>query len=236
MIDNSLCTAPGWSVIDITEDGEAVICYGESDIFIMAKVRTMPDTVPLDSVVSSYVTRLENEVVVESESSTCLVLNNVLWSLYNYTIKSDMVKFVLHACAVIDGYNCVIEANLLTIEDYSELVKQFSVLCSSVDFKQLRRAVGEVKAGNATVKVTGLSGIRMRESGNPNSLVFLGKDKYFSVTVRNESQRDKLVSAMREYNYEVLNQGCGEHSKSGRYQLYKEEQPSAIVELDTIEV
>ena len=217
-------------------NGEAVLCYQNNNAFIMAKVRTVVGSVAPEAIESSLRKRLSAEADIISDNCKVLQFNKELWNLHIYDIDCDMTKYVLLAYALIDEYFCVIEANFLTFEDYAAFVNEFEVFSRSIDFKQLRRSVGEITVEDCVIDVAGISDVKLQNAGDNDALLFIGKEKYFSVTVTRDGQREKLLAAMSEQGFETLSVEVDNESVSERFRLKEEDKLSGTVELYSVPV
>lgn len=234
MSKNSLCSMPDWVNLNVSSNGEAVLCYQDDNTFIMTKVRTLPQSASEIAIESSYQKRLGAEAKFTCEAVKAFQCKDAYWHAHVFAIDSDMTKYTMLAYALIEGYYCIIEANFLTFEDYSGFVQLFEQFSSSVDFKQLRRSAGVLKFDNHEASVSGISDIKLQDSGCEETLLFVSKNKYFSVNVSESSQHDNLMRALSEYNYTYLLQEDKDGVTSERFRLFKEGKPSGTVELSTM--
>lgn len=191
----NLCYAPGWTALSLSDYGEIVMCYNEDDVFVTAKARTLQSSVGLEKIEEIYLKRLEEEVIIINTFAKTRSVNGNLWSLKVYDICSKVARYVLHACALIDGYYCIIEATLLSAEDYFSFMQKFDEFCCSINFMALRREIGSLKCNAGCVTATGLSDVTLRNRTD-TTMLFTGRNKYFVVSVSGMSQQDMLNKAV----------------------------------------
>lgn len=238
-IDN-LCSAKGWTALSLSEYGEVVLCYMEDDVFVTAKTRTLHCNVGMEKIEDIYLKRLKEEVVIVNTFAKTRDVGGNLWSLKVYDICSKVARYVLHACALIDGYYCIIEATLVSADDYFAFMKQFDEFCSSIEFVRLRRAIGSLNFDGHRVVATGLSDVVLRHQTD-TTLLFVSKNKYFTVSVLDASQRVDLQLAVADADLEFLGyrtedsgvtvERFGVNNGSGVIELYSEALAGKVVEV-----
>lgn len=200
---NNPCSARGWTALSLSEYGEVVLCYAEDDIFVTAKARTLQCSVGMEKIEEIYLKRLREEVVIVNTFAKTREVNNNLWSLKVYDICSKVARYVLHACSLIDGYYCVIEATLISADDYFAFMEQFDEFCSSIEFTELRREVGSLMCDGKNITVTGLSDVVLRRQSD-TAMLFVSKNKYFAVSVVDSTQRVMLQKAVLDADLELI--------------------------------
>lgn len=201
-IDNP-CSASGWTALSLSDYGEVVLCYTEGDVFVTAKARTLQRSVSMEKIEEIYLKRLKEEVVIVNTFAKTRNVKGNLWSLKVYDICSKVARYVLHACALIDGHYCIIEATLISADDYFKFMEQFDEFCCSIEFSKLRREVGSLECKEQRVIVTGLSDVVLRQQSG-TTMLFVSKNKYFTVSVLDTTQRTMLQRAVSDADLEVL--------------------------------
>lgn len=190
-----ICNAKGWDTLSVSENGEAVLGYRSEDVFVTAKVRTFSDIVSFSDVYKAYLKRLEDEASIVKIDNSMTMVGSTLWTLNLITLENQITQYVLYASAIVNGYTNVIEAMLPTAGDYIAFMKQFGTFCDSIDFTLVTKEIGYLECDGAKISVMGISDVILQPNEGEDVLLFVGKDKYFSVSVSDDSQRSTLESS-----------------------------------------
>lgn len=228
---NSLCSLNGWEVLSISEYGEAVMGYQNEDTFVVTKLRSLTGKVPGESVYHAYIAKLKDEVRINRIDSKVISVDTTVWQLYLITVEGNLVEYVLYAWAIVDGYNCVIEATFLSAGDYLKFMEHFSAFSSSINFRILQKEVGFISLEDGCVSVTGISDVVLQHNSMPGTLMFVGKNKYFAVTVVDTSQHTPLAQTIKDDNLEFISTFRYEAGTIERYRISNGTLVTGVIEM-----
>lgn len=180
-------------VLDTEDDGKTVIQYSKDNRIILCKVNVYTGALP-EEVSKSYLSQLRHNFSF-SCINTKFVSYNQSWELKQLLVQNADVVYVLFAsCSVCDEVHTV-EAQFKSALDYYWFLSNFDDFVSSVDFHEIHQEVGILTFNDHSVRVVSVSDLVLQKSHTTDVLLFVGKDKFFCISVTTKSQQQKLTAA-----------------------------------------
>lgn len=234
MQGNVLSGVDEWEVLSVSDSGEAVIGYHESDRFAVVKASTVRGAgLTVDDLFSAFEAAMLEENVQSFEVRFSQVtVNGEVWirKLYRLYDQFVIVQSCLH-----EDYFYVIKATLMTADDVIWFDNEQSKLLAAMDFTELHRNAGRLCACGHSIEALGISEVALSTQGSGDSLLFVSNNKYFAVTVSENSQRDVLLAAVsdREFTREVC-EASSDDVLIERFYLHDKDKVTGTVELYSI--
>lgn len=189
---NVLCNKDEWDVLSISSSGEAVVASQSDDTLRIVKLRAYQRTINITAVYDAYIARLSEESAITSVDNQAIESGDSVWNARVITLNKQMVQYVVYADACVDNQICVIEGLFLSAADCCDFISEFAEFVASINFPSLTCSVRVMNYRDVYVKASGISDVVLSDSASAGTLLFVGKNKYFTVSITEESQRERL--------------------------------------------
>lgn len=210
---------------------EGLLCLQRDNVFIISKIRTMRSTVSVDEAAAAYFKRLREEVVVERVAEHVWCAADVNWRVFVSSIESKASRYTAFACAVLDGILCIVDVVLPEAIDYQAFEAEFDILINAIDFGCLDHEIASLGVGDVMITVTGISDVCL-QSADEAILLFVGKNKYFTVTCIQGSIQGTYQRLLNTIDLSVLTKT----EEYTRFAIVRDGQQCGTIELRLMEI
>ena len=219
-----LCKSTDWDIMSISNEGEAVLASNVNNNLVIAKVRSFSKITDVDKVREIHLSELTREVTVtDSIVNECLTIDDAVWETHLISIKHDPFEYVLYMDTCLNDDVCVVELLFSSAEDYLDFSDKIPEFIESIDFHQLRREYGCVTCEDMNVKATAISNMIFVGLNSNNMMVFVGKDKYITVSVSTTSQRGALQEELSKNDMVFIDTSVTDGMPYERYRVFNNE-------------
>lgn len=234
MLNYNVCSDEAWNVLSVSNSGEAVMAKQTDGSLIIAKARAFSAFVGIDVLYNAYLKRLQDEVVINCTKQSTVCIDDSSWILHLFFTDRDVVQYVLYATAQCGDLNCVLEVLFSSPAEYLEFMQGFVDFVRSIDFTELYKESADLSFNEVSIHVHAVSDV-VCKTRNDNVLVFLGKNKYFTVSI-GDSQSD-FAKNEGVCRMEVKGVTYVENGKISRWVLYNEKDVvTGVLELEELSI
>lgn len=181
----------GWSDLDITMNGEAVINYHVGSSFILTKIKSLPVTMDVlvlgKKLHQKLSTEVDNRFIA---SKTFLSEEGVIWYTDLYSVDNDRTKFYHFCYAELKGRYLILQSSTDCINSVSLLSDSLEGLLCAINFDYFLQESGCLECNGKRVTVTALSDLHVQVPEIEDLLFFLGENCYYAISLEKELDKE----------------------------------------------